>query len=197
MARQAIQVRDAILKGIRKAHRDYYRMSGGYWMSDGPESWVQIYVARALWKIFGDGTVACEAGSTATVEDAGRRRKRLSSLVKGKRYDIVLYFKKGTPRAVIEIKRQKSKESVLRDVKKVVAALKAANLRFGAVAYLRSRPGGKQKTASEKLSDYVNDIELRADKVTGRKYTTKNSRAYISGDTDDAWIADCILIERR
>lgn len=189
---------DAILKGIKKANADYYAMSGS-WIWDGPEYWITTYVARSLWKKFGDSNVVCEGGSKATLKDAGQKVGRPPLLVMNKRYDIVLYFQNGSPRAVIEVKNDQPKGEVLKDVKRVVAALNAAKLRFAAVAYYccYSNESEGQKAVREKINGYADRIEDGAAEIVGKKYTTKHSKRYVSVEGNDAWLAGCILIERK
>ncbi|MDA8010033.1 MAG: hypothetical protein MPK62_06190 [Alphaproteobacteria bacterium] len=195
MARE--DVVNAILSGIQKAHKDYYRMSGGLWMWHGPEYWVTTYVAKALWKICGDGTVVAEEGSSKMMKGAGRKQGRPSQIVRGKRFDIALYFANGEPRAPIEIKNQGSSEGVLKDVKRMLAALRESRLLFGAVAYCYSKEGGKQKNAQEKVKDYGKNLSEKAKSLAAKDGCSAESKICVSGDAADAWLAGCILLERK
>lgn len=190
----------AIIDGIKQAQNDYSRMSGGSWVWEGAEYWITTHVARRLWKIVGDSAVIIEGSSDATLEEAGRRRGRKPNVTKKKRYDIVVYFKTtDTPRAVVEIKRvtQTSRKSPLKDVKRIVAALKSAKLRFGAVGYYFSASGGSGKDAKEKISDYVEMLESEAQALASKRGFSVESMQRTAGDKQDAWVAGCLLIERK
>ena len=186
----------AILGGIKKSQTDHYNMTGsGMW--EGPEYWITTYVGRSLWKLCGDGYVVLESGSNSTLDDAGRKSGRPPLVVKNKRYDIVLYFSNETPRAVIEIKNEQPQKAVLKDVDRVVAALKSTELRFGAVGYFYSASGGKNKSAREKVRDYCQGLTKCAVETAVKDNFKAASLDYVSGDTNDAWLAGCIKIERK
>lgn len=188
----------AILGGIKKAQQDYEKMSG-LWVWQGAEYWITSYVARALWKIYGDKSVVVEGDSNSTLDAAGRKRGRTPKIAKNKRYDIVLYFKHGKPRAVVEIKVQAaSKMSIETDIKRVIAAVKKSKLRFGAVGYYWAEDSGSQKSANEKVIGYAKGLEERAKKIAdkqGMNTTCKWYRTTKGGKS--AWLAGCILVEEK
>ncbi|MGI9228884.1 MAG: hypothetical protein ACR2P9_03395 [Gammaproteobacteria bacterium] len=188
---------DAIISGIKKAQNDYYDMSE-YWVGDGPEYWITTYVARALWKISGDGTVLAEGASDTTRKEVGGRNKgRLPRLVKNKRYDIVVYWQNGKPRAVIEIKNQVHTNLVMGDVKRVIAALKAAQLRFGAIGYYYSAEDSKEEIALHKVRGYAKSLGEEARELAAEDKFKVDWDTFASTEDDHAWLAGCIVIERK
>ena len=193
---QRAHISNTIVKGIRKAQADYCQMSG-YWASEGPEYWITSYVARALWKQSGDCTVVAEGRSDVTRKEAGPKRGRPSKAVQNKRYDIVLYFSNGNPRAVIEIKNNQQPDAVLRDVKRVVDALKQSKLRFGAVGYCYAQREGEKKLAKEKVRDYANTICEGAIEHAAKDRFKVTLHKYIKVERDHAWSAGCVLVERK
>ncbi len=192
------KVPPAILGGIKKAQRDYDKMAGA-WMDEGPEYWITTYVAKALWKLCGDDSVVVEGGSKKTLDGAGRKRGRPPFTVGNKRYDIVLYFtsNKQKARAVIEIKAQPPKNAVLSDVDRIVAALRYSELRFGAVGYFWSASDDKCKLARVKVTEHAGNLEEKAvDRAAENNFKATPYR-YVSGDGCHAWLAGCIMVERK
>lgn len=188
-----------IIKGIKSAQREYEKMSE-YWLEEGAEYLITVSVARALWKKFGDGTVMVEGSSDEMRKDAGAKKGRPPKSVKGKRYDIVLYFKNGDPRAVIEIKgREDSRAGLLKDVKRIMDALKASKVRFGAVGFYYSAEDGDQKSAKDKIKYYVGNLDKEVQKMSnyGEKKWEVNLIKSTTCDAEEcAWLAGCITIER-
>ena len=183
-----------ILSGIQKAHEDYCRMSGGRWMWCGPEYWITTYVAKELWKLYGDGFVVAEASSdkmtSVTEEDPGR------TPVHNMRFDIALYFPKGTPHAVIEIKNQQQKANLLEDVDRVLTALSEYGLRFGALAYYYSAHR-KQKDAKKAVEEYAEKLRKKAESHAADRKCSAKSTFRIFVENGDAWLAECIVLERQ
>ena len=188
---------DAIIQGIKKAQQDYDKMSDT-WVWQGSEYWITTYVARALWKVSGDGTVVVEGRSGAVHEEAGKRKKgRPLLLAQNKRYDIVIYYKNESPRAVIEIKNQQGNARVIDDVKRVIAALKTAQLNFGAVGYYIAKGDDEKQSALKKVREFAKNIEDKATELAGAYQFSAYSKEYSSVEDDSAWLAGCIVIERK
>lgn len=187
----------AIISGIKKAHKDYSRMSGGIWVGNGPEYWVTTHVANKLSDLCGDGVVVAEANSNKMMSAAGRGPGRTPLLVHHRRFDIALYFSKGGPRAVIEIKNQQQKSNLLEDVKRVLAALRVSSLWFGAVAYYYSAQGGPRKSAEEKVKDYARKFSENAAYLAAGDACSAKSKFRAFVEDGDAWLAGCTLLERK
>ena len=192
------EVVKAILSGIKKAHKDYVRMSGGRWVWEGPEYWVTTYVAKELWKLCGDGTVVAEESASKMMHHAGIKQGT-SNLARDKRFDIGLYFANGElrtpePRAPIEIKNQYQPDRVLDDVERVSSALSESGMRFGAVAYYYSA-GRKEVDARKSVETYAQNIRENAESRAGG--CACKSETIVCGNAENAWLAECILIECR
>ena len=183
-----------ILSGIQKAHEDYYRMSGGRWMWRGPEYWVTTYVAKELWKLYGDGFVVAEANSEKMTSVAGEDPGHTP--VHNMRFDIALYFPKEIPHAVIEIKNQQQKKNLLEDVDRVLTALSEYGLRFGALAYYYSAHR-KKKSAKKAVEDYAQKLSEEAKSRAGGYAYSSAPEPIVCGDAKNAWLAGCILLERQ
>lgn len=188
-----------IIKGIKSAHREYEKISD-CWLEEGAEYLITVGVAKALWKKFSGHTVVVEGNSDEMREEVGAKRGRTPKSVKNKRYDIILYFKNGGPRAVIEIKgRKDSRAGLLKDVERIMDALKASKVRFGAVGFYYSAEKGEQKLAEEKIKHYVGNLDKEVQKMSNygaKKWEVNLVKSNITRDDPYAWIAGCITIER-
>ncbi len=193
-----------IIKGIKSAQREYEKMSK-CWLDHGAEYLITVSVARTLWEKFGDGTVMVEGSSDEMRKDAGAKKGRPPKSVKGKRYDIVLYFKNGDPRAVIEIKGwQNYKQLLWNDVERIMNALKTSKVRFGALGYYFSAEDGDPKsanstTAEEKLHEYAETLFKGVKKMSRddkKTWKVREVKSTTYRDEEYAWLAGCITIER-
>ena len=198
-------IENKILDALEKSQVDYEKMSGGNMCN--AEYWITTYVARALWKLCGDGTVYLEGNIPDTLECAGRRQGRSNASLENSqsRYDIVLYKKNEDPRAIIEIKNSlysgKIKTgAIMKDVVRVCDSLNTAKFNFGVVGYAVSREGGKIKEGKTKLKDHAESIEDEAKSIAKEKGLKAEFRRKIKKGNDDeeepAWLVGCIVIER-
>ena len=187
-----------ILKGIKKAKADYHTMTGVI-AQEWPEYWVTVYVARYLWKQYGDNVVTMESNSDTVIT---RRSGKPTKITKNKSYDIVLWRKDGYARAVIEIKHQQAdKKKIISDLNRVVSALDAGKyLQVGAVGYFYNPPEHTQKEHARKWSreqtvKYRDDIiDLAKHHVRGTGYRIR-AHDYLPHGLEDSWIAGCLIVE--
>ena len=189
----------SILKGIERAQKNYCDLSGGSWVWEAAEYWITTHVAMNLGKLLGDGCVTVESNSEIAFASAGKQRGRPYPVVKNKRFDIVLWWRNGSARAPIEMKSQTSKEAILRDRDRVIAALKQANMEFGMVGFFYSRArgsSGKGLDAIELVDRYLERIRESSVKVDA-DVEVKAYQGNVFGDKNDAWTAGCLLIEKR
>ncbi|MDE0056992.1 MAG: hypothetical protein OXI22_21940 [Defluviicoccus sp.] len=156
------EVIDNVLKGIAKAQRDYQRWSG-YWLRDAPEYFLTTYIAREIASYGQQGySVTLEDGVRGALDEAGgmgRGRPRDDLRPDGK-FDILLWWANGTPRTVIEVKRQASRfRTIQRDVARICSVLdQAETIRNGLVAYC-STIDGEPDELKGLLSDRLEAIE--------------------------------------
>ena len=139
----------SVIDGIVNAQKKYVRMSGDTSVQQGAEYWITTHVAFSLWKLLGDGTVTIEEQSEAAFYYSQKQLGAPYKASKRKRFDILLWSKKSIPLAPIEIKTHGPIAEILKDVEKLVAALKQANMKFAVVGYYYSRSSGKRDSAIE------------------------------------------------
>lgn len=188
-----------VLAGIENGQEQYESMSGGDWAWAGSEYWLTVHVALGLRALVGDGRVTVEGAGKVAMEAAGRNRGRPRLVIQSNmRFDIVLWHRNTAARAPIEIKSQKNdKNLIIKDVSRVIAALKGSQMKFGIVGYYFSRTGGVRGNAIERVESYAADIEERCRKIREKNIRISPRCGEIHGDAGDAWFAGCLLIEKR
>lgn len=121
----------SIIDGALKAQYDYKEMSGGWWLSHAPESFLQVIIAQQLAQshsVYIDATI--KKLRSDTVPTPGRPSRNFR-----KRPDIAVWYKDDvTLRAIIEIKRAWNFAPVYSDAQKIKNILKSKN--FVKVGYL-------------------------------------------------------------
>lgn len=148
-----------ILDGARAAQKEYEEMTG-WWLSHGPESFIEYAVARAVGK---QGfTVFPEASPKKIMNERdhrprGRPRKNL-----GQRFDIVVWLKASDQvRAILEIKRAWSIADLRSDREKVATFLQRNNfVRAGyLLIYTEAKVKGRRRadTPPETVGGNIGD----------------------------------------
>lgn len=150
---------NALLIGTRRAQQAYQKTSGGWWLSHGPESFIQAYLAQYIARTRGfDVYPECSPKrwkeSVAGPVFPGRPPK----INDHQRFDLVVWTKSGKkPRAVVELKRAYGKRGIVRDAKKVWAYRKEAlRYRFHTaylVVYSEARDSDKRHIDSKDTLD--------------------------------------------
>jgi hypothetical protein len=113
----------AICKGVKHAHKDYERISGGWWLQHAPESFLSTYIAKAIHKDAGFqvyldtslGKIAKER-----VENGAPKARGPLPQYMNLRPDISVWERTtGNIRAMIEVKRSFGNEPVRQDIQKI------------------------------------------------------------------------------
>lgn len=194
-------VANKTLSGISKAQKEYEDWTGGYWLWEAPEYMVTTYIARQISTI-SDKTFyltlenKVRDGMREAGGASGRPRKDLR--FNGK-FDILLWWANGTPRAIIEVKNQVTGYSKIKyDVSRISAALSQQNtIRCGFIAYYTSLADTEHKLAK-------NRVETRVDGVASdvKKFAKANNLKFkrypgkVVKDEDSAWTAEVLKISR-
>lgn len=101
------RILQAINKGMIEACDRHHRMTGGAWLWAAPEYLSTVHIAEEISALDEGHLVELEVDVKALTHQAGPRlRGRKPAAVReGGRVDIALYWKNGSPRAIIEVKR--------------------------------------------------------------------------------------------
>ncbi|MEH6708583.1 MAG: hypothetical protein V7667_11485 [Alloalcanivorax venustensis] len=192
---------DAVVLGISNAQYDYEKLSGGDWVWMAAEYWITTYVAKEIGKIPGAKLVTIESSAKQTMKDAGGSRvgrpARAARL--GGRFDLLLWYANGYPRAVIEIKSQSSIDAVLKDVDRIQSVLKgrssSSTLNFGIIGYYFSSRPLRTKSGQERVTSQLEALirKVRAQVNADMKVVPTISDIHVE-EAGDAWAACAILI---
>lgn len=189
------------LAGIAKAHKDYERWTGGYWLWDAPEYLITTYIARQLTTYRGHAYyVTLENSVRDAINDAGgfrRGRPRRDLRLQG-RCDILLWWAKDTPRAIIEVKKQISDfKHISDDVARICSNLDNNNdIHTGLMAYYTSHRS-KPDTAAKVISERQERIESGTrNYVKQRGMKLRHYPGRIQVVDDSAWVPGVLKISR-
>lgn len=167
-------IRDAILKGVQDANRQYEAWSRGMWVTDtGVEGHVVSTVAGKLHPLInGRGSIEMEVPFRTIQEWSGagrpRGRPRLTMNPQN-RADIVMFRSDWRPVCVIEVKRYWQDDGCLRDLERVRDLLLACgrqgngSLRMGFLTFLLVGWEGNGVTAERRLERRKQGIETVLD----------------------------------
>lgn len=194
-------VANKTLTGISKAQKEYEYWTGGYWLWEAPEYMVTTYIARQISTI-SDRTfyLTLENNVRDGIKDAGggKGRPRKDLRFNGK-FDILLWWANGTPRAIIEVKNQVPGYSKIKyDASRISAALSQQNtIRCGFIAYYTSLADSTGKLAKNRVDErvckvasavkeFAKDNELKFKRYPGK----------VVKDEASAWTAEVLKISR-
>ena len=195
------------LSGIAKAQKDYEDWSGGYWLWMAPEYMLTMYIAQAIRTIPGSHFLTLEEGVKKSMEEAGGfgRGKLPKSVRPYGKSDITLWWGKGEPRAVIEVKKHVSTfKKIEADIERISAMLKNKDnsLQCGLVALYTSRQDGygngcrAASTIKERLETMEDEARsFLASKRCSLSLSRHDSDGGIEIDDDSAWVASVLKVQ--
>ena len=170
-------VSKTILDGMIKVEKDYRNWSGGDWLWRAPEYLITVYVSKQLASVKVNKYITLENSTKEAIEYAGvRGTGNLHSDIRSNgRVDILLWWAKGDPRAVIEIKNDvytyiKIKKDVNRICRMLKRKSKKSSLEFGVISFYMSRYY-KSKNPKEMMDKQINKL-LNNTKNDAEKFCT-------------------------
>ncbi|MBF8272715.1 MAG: hypothetical protein HW380_1820 [Magnetococcales bacterium] len=167
---------DIMIKSSERAFRQHYNISG-WWLDDAPEYFLTSSIALAFAKnnrvpVLMEQPV-WETLSIAAALPHGRRR---NDDRRTGRFDLVLYWGKGDPRGIVEIKSplySADKGRILPDIKRLCDSMRkkeGSQIQFSVFLYYASASDPKQKydSAGESLKHLTERIhEIVQENVSG------------------------------
>lgn len=194
---------DKVLHGIAQAQKDYSQWSDNEWLWNAPEYMLSTYVAQKIWGLDGAKYITLENNVKSAVEDAGimPTGKLHPDLRASGRFDIMLWWGDGSPRAPIEIKNQVDNFKVIRNdllrIKKVLELRSGtSSFQFGVIAFYTSVSVKNESIASSqnRITEILNRIFDCANEFVGPKLHLKPFKnVYVEGDS--AWAVVALLIK--
>ncbi|GLQ74060.1 hypothetical protein [Vibrio penaeicida] len=193
---------DVCLEGVISSQKQYEAMSGGDWVCWAPEYFITSCLAQSLNQMPGSKYVTIENGAYDALDYAGAVGKgRLHGDIRSNgRFDLLLWWAKGDPRAVIEVKnRVLNKTQYEADLKRITAVLKRKKLEstmeFGAFAFYSATDDSSTKNSSEILIQRQATIQKNAQDIVGDEFCATLHSSDIKIEGESGWFAGCLLIE--
>ncbi|NQT26037.1 hypothetical protein HQ585_11820 [candidate division KSB1 bacterium] len=195
---------DATLAGIKFSHKQYYKWSNGGWLWTAPEYLLTINIANKISEIEGAKFITLENGARYAIEDAGAlKRGRLPQDIRERgRVDILVWWGKDEPRAVIEVKNFiYDHQRYEKDIKRIKEFLKRkpdnSSLQFGLFAYCDSADTGKILSAEEKINNKRDKINFNIETILGDNFEISFKTTNLFKVDESAWQATCFLIRYK
>lgn len=177
-------------------------MSGGDWLCWAPEYFMTSHIAQALYNAQGSKYVTIENGAYSALSHAGAvGRGRLHSDIRsGGRFDLLLWWAKGDPRAIIEVKNSVfNKTQYKSDLKRITSVLERkrneSSIEFGIFAFYTATDDSSKRKSTAILEQRMTTIQNNAQSIVGNQFKTTLHTSNISIDNKSAWFAGCILVE--
>ncbi|MBN9368941.1 MAG: hypothetical protein J0H59_18200 [Comamonadaceae bacterium] len=189
----------ASLKGVARAQQEYEALSGE-WLWRAPEYYSSTCIAQEILKLPHAKYLTMENGTKSAITEAGSRgRGRLHSSIRG-RFDMLLWWADGTPRAPIEVKRHVLNfKTIEKDALRIEKVLNRGNnensIRFGAIVFYTSARPGKKTTAKEKIENAFTRIEGDAKNLLGDSCNIRLHPSPVETVEDSAWAGAVLLIK--
>ncbi len=196
------KVVDECLNGVISAQEQYEEMSGGNWVCWAPEYFLTSCVAQSLSDMKGSKYITIENGAYDALDYAGAVGKgRLHRDIRSSgRFDLLLWWAKGDPRAVIEVKnRVFNKTQYEADLKRITAVLKRkkqeSTMEFGAFAFYSATDDSTTQNSKDILIQRIEKIKINAQAIVGPEFCATLYTSDIEVEEESAWFAGCILVE--
>lgn len=166
------EVVNCTLEAITTAHNEYLKWTNGEWLWNAPEYFLTVKIAESIANLEKTKFVTLEDNVDYVLGYANAKGsgKIHPDIRKDGRFDIVLWWAGGTPRAVIEVKNGVLIfKKIEDDVKRIKEVLKRksenSKFQFGIIAFYISQQ--YKKSAKEQLQKQINNIFERVKETVG------------------------------
>jgi hypothetical protein len=149
----------AFIDGVKAAQKDYSEITGGWWLSHGPESFINHSIAIKVWE---QGFwVYPEASPKKIIDERDDRLKGRPPKGLGQRFDIVVWAKSSDKiRAILEIKRAWSIADLRSDRDKVATFLKRSKYVKAGYLLVYTEAKGEKKLLNQ-IANWANDLDCK------------------------------------
>lgn len=199
-AEPAADLVNTLVSGGEKAFKAFFSLSNGAWLDHAPEYFLTSHAAAAF-----HGSEKTSAWLEASVSET---RAEATAINRGRphpeerrngRYDIVLYWANGTPRAAVEVKSPLWSADVARlepdfsRLCKTLAAASDSTFQFCAFLYYASvaEPERIHSNARQRMLKMLKRIDGHASEKAmehGLTMVPIRGRIHPGGDDDGAWV---------
>ena len=194
---------DTTLLAIIDSHKTYLEWSGNEWLWNAPEYLLTVKIAEKLANIDKNKFITLEDNVEKTLDNAGAKGQgKISSKIRvNGRYEIVLWWAKGDPRAIIEVKHRVYKfANIEEDIIRICETLKRkssdSSIKYGLIAFYMSK--SYKNNAKDKLLKRINELfKDTQDSVFGYELNVEKHIEEIYCENDqDVHTAIVFLIKR-
>lgn len=193
----------ASLKGIVVAQKSYEEWSGE-WLWSAPEYFSTVYVAREIGKKSAPKYITLENSASSAIKDAGAKgRGKLHSAIRANgRFDILLWWSNGKPRAPIEVKCQVTKiDKISADVKRISKVLhrkkSQSSINFGVIVFYTSCNKDRTFSAKERLLKSLDNILSGAKVLVGDSCQIILEKTKVNVVGDSAWAGAALVLRAK
>jgi len=198
---------DRVIEGIGKAQRDYKKWSGDENLDNAPEYLITVSIAQSIAQLRLDNYfITLEGGVKGTLESCGalgKGRIHRDMRANGK-FDIVIWWAGGTPRAVIEVKHNIWFFRRLRiDLQRIGETLKRksdnSTLQFGILAFYISCEGKDSENAQGNVKRKIHYLYQKSKAILDGDFTVNLREGNDVKRVEDkyAWEAVALVIRRK
>lgn len=191
------QVFGSVLRGVEQASESFCKISGWESLWYAPEYFLTCAIARELAES-GSGETTIEDGVRETMEIAGANGpgKPRNGLRKGGRFDLVLWWKQGTPRAVIEVKHplyspsKVFEEDIVRIRDVLEASLKTGgSFQFGGLAFWTgaNQTNEKPDSVKKRIIEIRKSLLKSARGLAGDRFVVTPHSGNIKTEDNGKW----------
>lgn len=199
-----------LILGAERSCRTYLNLAGYAFPGYAPESFIQAGAFQQL-KGFSTTHAVLEESVLSTIGFADHGRKGpLKKPVRKGRYDIVVYWGRGKPRAAIEVKSPVNaldKRKYVKDFDRLihtVCGTDGNSIQFTSFLFLTVKKGKNMdfKVARKAIDELVDRLKTEAKKRSEKypiKVTSTNGRTYNARDdsASGAWRITSITFSRK
>ncbi|TAN53806.1 MAG: hypothetical protein EPN26_06625 [Rhodospirillales bacterium] len=186
-------IMDTILSGARSAFETYQDLSGGHWVGNAPESFLQACIALAFKDLKDQDDrlyVTLEASTKRILADVDMKiDRRTVKMSDRERFDMLLWYKGGQPRAIIETKKAWNADSCNRDAERIRQWIRAKSNPINS-GYVVGYTVAKGKTA-------VDTIKSRFEAIKNRTGASHYQAVQPSVQDPGGWVWDIACFEIR
>ncbi len=165
------EILNSCVEGIKKSFEEYKDWSGGEWLWNAPEYLITVNIAKELNKINKPKFITLEDNVRETLKNANAKIKgNLKEKIRADgRSDIILWWGRGTPRGIIEVKNAVFQTNhILNDVNRILGILeKDSDIELGIVTFYIDRHY-EAKNPREELEKRIKEILKNLEEIANQ-----------------------------
>ncbi len=193
----------AIIDGAEKAHAFYEECSGGRWLWESAEYLINVFVAQEINAIDGAKYCTLETNVHQTLKDAQavKRGPLKKELRHNGRFDLVVWWGNGKPRAAMEFKNQvHSYNNISKDIERIRAVVQnnpsSSSFEFGTIVFYTSCDKSSRNSAEDKIKNRIDLLHKRAESSVFKDTSVTLHHGEVHVEDESAWIFVCMVLKK-